>query len=149
MSLQQFVSGSNWSPWLVHPILQHMPLATWLARLVVVLMWDVCEHWRSQWHVHVTDVLLRIFATSVPSGMTNFRPHLCSASPASAYSDNAAWVAWWLRRLHRLHWPANNGSQRQFAVRANQSDQQSYRTGCVWQLLWLSGHDWRWLGWRG
>jgi len=42
-------------------------------------------------HVIITDADLRIDVASVPTGMSSFRLHLYSATPASAYGDNAAW----------------------------------------------------------
>jgi len=39
----------------------------------------------------ITDDDLRIDVSAVPSGMTSFRLHLYSATPPSAFGDNAAW----------------------------------------------------------
>ena len=39
----------------------------------------------------ITDAALRIDVTAIPSGMTSFRLHLYTESPASALADNAAW----------------------------------------------------------
>jgi len=42
-------------------------------------------------HIIITDVDLRIDIASVPTGMSSFRLHLYTATPGSAYVDNAAW----------------------------------------------------------
>lgn len=39
----------------------------------------------------LTSADLRIDVAAIPSGMTSFRLHLYSATPASALADNAAW----------------------------------------------------------
>jgi len=39
----------------------------------------------------ITTVKLEIDISAVPSGMTSYRLYLYSATPPSAYSDNAAW----------------------------------------------------------
>lgn len=41
--------------------------------------------------VMITTVQLEIDVASVPSGMTSFTLHLYSATPPSAYGDNASW----------------------------------------------------------
>lgn len=42
--------------------------------------------------IRIDKSVLRITVTSVPAGMSTFRLHLYSASPASAYADNAVWT---------------------------------------------------------
>lgn len=39
----------------------------------------------------ITDANLRLDISAIPSGMTSFRLHLYTATPPSAYADNAAW----------------------------------------------------------
>lgn len=41
--------------------------------------------------IMITDALLRVDVSSVPSGMAGIRAHLYSATPPSALVDNAAW----------------------------------------------------------
>jgi hypothetical protein len=42
-------------------------------------------------HLVITDTDLRVDLDAVPSGMAAFRLHLYSATPPSAFADNAAW----------------------------------------------------------